>query len=120
MRKDKIKDYILDIITNEDDLDFDKKSKVEKVYFLHRRFLDEYFDSYNQNKYKGNQRRAFASYLAGMPSCINIDYLTENILKLGKNWYNLSTEKKEDDFVDAFFQTVANIFIDMVEGLIKL
>lgn len=116
MSKEKIKNYIISIINNEDDITFHKKSTVEKAYFLHRRFLDEYFHPYNQNKYKGNQRRAMASWIAGLPSCFNVDYFTDCILDLAKEWgYILDTEEKEEDFVENFFQLIADNFMNMIE-----
>jgi len=84
-------------------------SKEEKINLLIETFKDEYWHEYNKNHYNHDIKKGFSSWLSGLPSCFNVDFENYRILELGKLWmFDLSTENKEDRFLENWFSMVTN------------
>jgi len=101
-----VKAYILEAIDNEgyDDAK-ELKTDKEKLQFLMNTFKSEYgwsIERYGMNK-------AFAEWIAGLPSSFNIDFENYKILELARAWGSLkafATEAQEDKILLNWFNFV--------------
>jgi hypothetical protein len=105
--------YILNSIDGEGygvELTTDK----QKIDFVYDTFKSEYA---HQIKYYGNnEQRAFKEYLAGLPSCINIEFRNFYILEMAKQWGSIpenATEKQEEKIISNWFNYIAINFFQL-------
>jgi hypothetical protein len=114
--------YILDSIDGDGygvQLTTDKK----KIDFVYDTFSNEY--SYTIEHYKRagiSEARVFASYLAGLPSCINIEFRNYYILEMAKQWGSLpenATERQEEKILSNWFAFIATNFFQLKNKLAK-
>ncbi len=89
------------------------KNQKELVDFVYNIFKDE---QAHNIKYFGNEQVAFANYLAGLPSIINIDYENYKILEIAKSWGSIpenATEKQEEKILSNWFNFIASNFFQL-------
>lgn len=110
--------YILDSIDG-DGYGVQLATDKQKIDFVYNTFSSEYA---HQIKYYGNnERRAFREYLAGLPSCINIEFRNYYILEMAKQWGAIpenATERQEDKILANWFNYIATLFFQLREKLI--
>jgi hypothetical protein len=105
--------YILNSIDGEGygvQLETDK----QKIDFVYDTFKSEY--AHNIAYFNHNEPLAFADYLAGLPSCINIEFRHYYILEMAKQWGSIpenATEKQEEKILSNWFHYVANNFFQL-------
>ena len=105
--------YILDSIDGEGygvQLETDK----QKIDFVYDTFKSEY--GYTIEYYGNNEQRAFREYLAGLPSCINIEFRNYYILEMAKQWGSIpenATEKQQDKIISNWFNYIAINFFQL-------
>lgn len=105
--------YILDSIDG-DGYDVQLTTDKEKIDFVYNTFLSEY--AHQIKYYGGNKQRAFREYLAGLPSCINIEFRNYYILEMAKKWGSLpenATERQEDKILSNWFNYIATQFFQL-------
>lgn len=110
--------YILDSIDG-DGYGVELTTDKQKVDFIYKTFSSEYA---HQIKYYGNEVRAFAEYLAGLPSCINVEFRNFYILEMAKQWGSLpenATEKQEEKIISNWFNYMANNFFLLRKKLVN-
>lgn len=111
--------YILSCIDGEN-YGIELKTDKEKIDFVLNTFKSEYS---HQMKYHGsNIREAFAQYLAGLPSCINIEFRNYDIIQLAKNWGSIpqnANENQEDRIIINWFRFIADNFFRLEKKLNK-
>jgi hypothetical protein len=111
--------YILSCIDSEG-YGIELKTDKEKIDFVFNTFKSEYG---HQIKYYGsNIREAFAQYLAGLPSCINIEFRNYYIIELAKNWGSIpqnANENQEDRIIFNWFRFIADNFLRLEKKLNK-
>lgn len=86
----------------------------QKIDFVYNTFKSEY--AHNIKYYGGNEVRAFAEYLPGLPSCINIEWRNVYILQMAKEWGALpgnATEKQIDKILANWFNYIAINFFQL-------
>ena len=110
--KKQVFNYILDCIDLENytKISYTDEGEVNRVYEI---FKDEYAHNI---KYYGNEQTAFANYLAGLPSCINVDYENYKILELAKIWGSIpedATEKEEEKILNNWFNFISVNFFQL-------
>lgn len=107
--------YILDSITVSD---FEGNeigaTDKEKVKYFFDTFEQEYNYSYNKKLYPNLQDR-IASYLQGLPSCINVAFENYAIIEIGKSWGYCTSERKESEFINNWFSFIAFRLIKLKE-----
>lgn len=81
-------------------------SDMGKVVYFFDCFNKEYNYDYNKRMYPNLQKR-IASYLRGLPSCIDIAFENYHIEQTGKLWGYCKTDKQAAKFVDNWFEMVA-------------
>jgi hypothetical protein len=117
--KNNVYGYILSCIDGEN-YGVELKTDIEKIDFVFNTFKNEY--SY-QIKYHGsNIREAFAQYLAGLPTCINIEFRNYEIIQLAKNWGSIpenANENQEDKIIFFWFRFIADNFFRLERKLNK-
>lgn len=89
----------------------------EKVNFVLATFRSEY--SY-QIKYYRNEYRAFSEWLAGLPSCINIEFRNHCIIELAKEWGSIPADAhqgQEDKILNNWFRFISANFFRMANKL---
>lgn len=89
------------------------ENQKELVDFVYNIFKDE---QAHNIKYFGNEKLAFANYLAGLPSIINIDYENYKILEIAKSWGSIpenATEKQEEKILSNWFNFIASNFFQL-------
>ena len=92
--------YLLDRIESEEkELRTDK----EKIYFLFDTFKSEFDYKIKQIGFNS----ALKEWLSGLPSCINIDFWNDDILRIGKSWGYCNNQKKEEIFIKDWFRASA-------------
>lgn len=112
--------YILDSIDG-DGYDVQLTTDKEKIDFVYDTFSNEY--SYTIEHYKRagiNEKRVFADYLAGLPSCINIEFRNYYILEMAKQWGSIpenATERQEDKIISNWFAFIATNFFQLKNKL---
>lgn len=99
--------YVLDCIRNSSRATDENRvfnNDREALEFFFAAFNDEFNDRYNKRLFPSLSVR-IGEYLRGLPSCINVDYRNEDILKLGLMWGVIdSTEgRKAEKFLNNFF-----------------
>jgi hypothetical protein len=105
--------YILNSIDGEGygvQLETDK----QKIDFVYDTFKSEY--GYTIEYYGNNEQIAFREYLAGLPSCINIEFRNYYIIELAKIWGSIPsepTEKQEEKILSNWFHYIANNFFQL-------
>jgi hypothetical protein len=110
--KKQVFNYILDCIDLENytRIGYTHEGKVNRVYEI---FKDEYGHNI---KYYGSEQIAFANYLAGLPSCINVDYQNYKILELAKLWGSIpedATERQEEKILGNWFNFISVNFFQL-------
>jgi len=111
----KYKLYILSsIFDSENDCYFTDKDKALK------HFNDTFHSEYGYRvKKRLGPVTALKEYLQGLPSCINIDFMNYDILKRAEEYGVLtanSTEKEKDDFLNNYFNYMANQLHQMIHN----
>jgi hypothetical protein len=99
----------------------------QKIDFVYNTFKSEY--AHNIKYYGGNEVRAFAEYLPGLPSCINIEYRNEEILNLAFEWGSIMSSdwgtwgaspkeaKQAQKILDNWFNYIAINFFQLKNKL---
>ena len=88
----------------------------QKLQYVYDNFKSEAFNDYNMRKFKNNKTDIIADHLMGLPSYLNIEFRNFNILEIGKKWgYDLSAEKKEQNFINNWFKVCAFKFVQLCE-----
>lgn len=107
--------YVLDSITvtNFDGNGIDATDK-EKVKYFFDTFEQDYNYSYNKKLYPNLQDR-IASYLQGLPSCINVAFENYAIIEIGKSWGYCTSERKESEFINNWSSFIAFRLIKLKE-----
>jgi hypothetical protein len=86
----------------------------QKIDFVYDTFKSEY--GYQIKYYGNNEQRAFREYLAGLPSCINIEFRNYYILELAKIWGSIpsnATEKQEYKILSNWFDYISANFLQL-------
>lgn len=102
----KVRDYVVSVIDHEG-------GEAEKLQFFFDTFKAEYDNPYNRQRYKTLQNM-LREYLAGLPSCINIEFTYFEIENLLREWGYLneySTEKKVEKEIDAYWNYISMALI---------
>ena len=99
--------YVLDCIRNSSRATDEGKefaNDFEALKFFFDNFNEEFNDQYNKRLYP-NMAERIGQYLQGLPSCCNIDYWNDEIIKLGVSWGVLDQTEgwKAEKFVSNFF-----------------
>lgn len=87
----------------------------QKINEVLSRFNEEYNHEYNKKRYKNLQDR-FAEWLKGAPSALEIDYWTDDILKLAIDWKSIpenATESQKNKIVANFYNFIACKFFQL-------
>ena len=87
----------------------------QKIDFVYDTFKSEYAQHHGNNG-----QMAFADYLAGLPSCINIEFRNYYILEMAKQWGSIpenATEKQEDKIISNWFAYIATNFFQLKNKL---
>lgn len=101
--------YILECIDSEA-YDVVTTTNEEKLKFLHKTFIFEYWYKENQVYYHNNIITAFASWCQGLPSSFNIEFENYKIIELAKKWGSLpadATERQEDKILSNYWNFIA-------------
>jgi hypothetical protein len=97
---------------NIDTKDLNGKQQIDEVYSI---FLREYGHEITR---QGSEKKAFTSYLSGLPTVLDVPFMNYHILKNAKDkGFNLTTEKEEEDFLNNYFTNLAVAFFDLKENL---
>jgi len=93
-------------------------SKKDEINLLYDSFIDEFWHDYNKKRYK-NHVNGFANYLMGLPSNINFPFYNYEILDNAKKSkeFDLSTEEKEDKFLEDYFVNLSLAFFTLYDNL---
>jgi hypothetical protein len=105
--------YILDSIDG-DGYGVELTTDKQKIDFVYDTFKSEY--GYTIEYYGNNEQRAFSEYLAGLPSCINIEFRNYYILEMAKQWGSIPsepTEKQEEKILSNWFNYIATNFLQL-------
>lgn len=103
-----LESYIFNCIAFEN-YGINPETNEDKINTLIETFKSEFWHDYNQKYYKYDIKVGFANWLMGLPSCFNVDFENYRILEIGKEWnFDLSTEVKEDRFLENWFKMVTN------------
>jgi len=106
-RDDKILAYILDNIDGEaygKTLTTDK----ERFAFAHACFVKEYGHEIARH----GEVKAFAGWLAGLPTVLTVAFYNDEIVELAKSWgADISTECKRDNIILGHFEFMASKFL---------
>jgi hypothetical protein len=99
--------YILSCIDGSSYGILDFKTDPGKLLFV----LNEFKATHDYEIKRGGVYLAFADYLQGLPSCINIDPEYYKILNLAREWgYDVSTPSKEYKFLSNWWKQITNKF----------
>lgn len=108
------KQYIIDVIDNSDRNLEPLETDQQRADFLMETFISEFYS----HKKHLTVNVAMAEYLAGLPSCCNVDYLPSEILKLGYKWKLLdhtSTEDQENALIEQWFVYMGDQIISFID-----
>jgi hypothetical protein len=96
-------------------LEMDKQDEINLVYDT---FEDEFWHDYNKKRYK-NHVKGFANYLMGLPSFLSFPFSNYEILDNAKKSkeFDLSTEEKEDKFLEDYFENLSLAFFSLYDNL---
>lgn len=113
--------YILDSIDG-DGYGVQLTTDKQKIDFVFNTFMSEYKYSINNGLSirKVGIQTIFADYLAGLPSCINIEFRNFYILEMAKQWGSIpenATEKQEDKILSNWFAYIATNFFQLKNKL---
>lgn len=101
----KQENYIIDAIDGEG-YNVTFTDTVSKLQFLRETFYGEY----GWHIAQVGEKKALAGWLAGLPSCCNIEWRNHKIIELGKEWGELSdaaSEAREWAYLDHWFKNMA-------------
>jgi hypothetical protein len=108
--------YILNSIDG-DGYDVELTTDKQKIDFVYETFSSEYSYTIEHFKRAGiSETRIFADYLAGLPSCINIEFRNYYILEMAKQWGSIpenATEKQQDKIIFNWFNYIAINFFQL-------
>lgn len=105
--------WLVDRISSEG-YEVELNTEYDKALFIAQRFKHEAFYSNNIKRFHGNEQRIIADHLMGLPSYLSIPFNNHDILLLAKEWeYDVSTEKKEDNFCDRYWGAIAMIILQL-------
>jgi hypothetical protein len=108
--------YILDSIDG-DGYGVELTTDKQKIDFVYETFKSEYSYTIEHFKRAGiSETRVFADYLAGLPSCINIEFRNYYILEMAKQWGSIpenATEKQQDKIIFNWFNYIAISFFQL-------
>lgn len=110
--------YILDAIETEN-MGIDNPTHKQLVNYVYETFQGEFMHPNVLRQY-GNESGAFAAWLQGLPSVINIDFYYHDIDKLGHKWGILGTNsriKAVEDFRSNWWNRIAMAFFVMKNRL---
>lgn len=112
-----INEYILSVIDGEG-YGLTLESPKQKIDFVYDTFKNEYG---HQIKYYGNNEvRAFSEYLAGLPSCINIEFRNYYIILIAKSLGSIpmdASDKQEQKIISNWFNYISNKFFQLKNKL---
>jgi len=113
--KKQIKEYIINSI---DDAGYEaiteNATNKQKLQFIANNFKREAFYTNNLKRFGNNKQLVISDHLQGLPSYLNIEFSNYNILQLSKKWgFNLDTEKKEDKFIENYWNRIAQNIIEL-------
>ncbi|MDY0138248.1 MAG: hypothetical protein RBR50_00990 [Candidatus Izemoplasmatales bacterium] len=90
----------------------DKSTDTEKLQFIANCLKSEAYYQHNIKRFNSNNQQIIADHLMGLPSYLNIPFSNYDILQLATSWeYDISTEKKQDNFVNNYWGGVAMIIL---------
>lgn len=101
------------------DTETDTTDAKQILAFLYERFVNEYWYDYNRKYYRNNARKAFASWLMGLPSATNVAFANYDILNLGVLFDLLpanADENAEETFFLSWFDLCANAYFDLFKS----
>lgn len=108
--------YILDSIDG-DGYGVNLTTDKQKIDFVYETFSNEYSYTIEHFKRAGiSETRVFADYLAGLPSCINIEFRNYYILEMAKQWGSIpenATEKQQDKIIFNWLNYIAISFFQL-------
>jgi hypothetical protein len=88
----------------------------EKLTYIKNCLEKEAYYANNLKRFKGSYMLCLADHLQGLPSYFNHAYMYDDILAIGMNWaYDLSTSKKESDFIDKWFNILSNTILHLMK-----
>jgi len=103
--------YLINSINTEGyDLKEEPKTVKAKLQFVKDTFRDEYWNNNQPAQMKG-EVTAFADYLSGLPSTVDIPFYNNEILELAKKMGSLpenATEKQEDRVLENYWNFMSN------------
>jgi hypothetical protein len=96
-------------------LEMDKQDEINLLYDI---FENEFWHIYNKRRYKTHVK-GFENYLMGLPNYINFPFYYTEILEDAKKSkeFDLSTEEKEDKFLEDYFGNLAMAFFSLYDNL---
>jgi len=105
----KYEKYIIDSVDweGDDELKTPPKTDKEKLKYLYDRFKSEY----GHEIPRVGEQRAFANWLAGLPSVMPIPFYNNEILKFAKEMGSLpenATDKQEDRVLENYWNFMSN------------
>jgi hypothetical protein len=112
-----INEYIISAIDGES-YGLQLETPSEKINFVYDTFKSEY--AHQIKYYGGNEIKAFGEYLAGLPSCINIEFRNYYIVLIAKSLGSIpmdASEKQEEKIVSNWFNYVSNKFFQLKKKL---
>jgi len=88
---------------------------LDKIKAVYEIFLSEYVHKYNEHLPK---EHLLKGWMLGLPSALEVPYMNFEILHSGKAWgFNLNSEAKEDNFLNAYWERCAEAFFTLKENL---
>lgn len=125
IRRQKVRNYILDAINLEDraqykGLQMSEQDRLRAVYEIFKSEKGWEIERIGQQK-------TFESWLMGLPSCFNIDFENHRILELSREWGSLRTdglkpnqvERMESEIIKLWWSRIYMEFRQMLNRKIK-
>lgn len=107
--------YVLDSIAESStasDLGLTFEDDRSRIEFFLEQFNEDYNYDYNKIRYPILRLR-IASYLQGLPSSINIDFMWYRIIELTKEWEGYKSKEKEEYFCNKWFEIIATCILQL-------
>lgn len=114
----KLKQYIIDLIADCDDADFNTKTKREKVEFMKTRFESEM----RYNIKADGRFKAMIYWFQGLCNTVPLEYENYKIIELGKEWGTIpknASESKEDLWLENYWGFMAMRALSLIDDLEK-
>ena len=105
------RDWIIDSITLEGyELPLNNTTK-DNLQYIADCIKSEAFYPNNINRFKGNNQNILANHLQGLPSYFAIPFSNFDIINLGRLWGYDLTGKKEDKFIENYWNAMASLIL---------